>query len=286
MATNQVELRTVEKVMSDYTPTYQPIYPLFLAKSEQYAREVGKLDFRRVDVIGDIRARHVTPKDTELKQITVTDGKKTFKKYFLANQFRRSTFNSQAAAEEVVARVLDEHQIQADEMLLLGDGTSVGTQLNNGLFYSEDANYVLKNSYEIPVSDRLTLFHTKVVEMAALADAVAGRKVILFYGNVIPSFDSLYSSTQIAFKEALQKVLGPNYSMVKIPTAATPSSANGFIIANMDQVKLHYTVLPELMDQGYNAEMLHYWFNFLQGSMMLEVLAPGGVIRQPTTLAV
>lgn len=285
MTTNKIILRTVEQFMSDYTPTYQPIYPIFLTgKSQQYEREVGKIDFRRVDAVGDIRARHITPKDTEIKQISVMEGKKTFKKYFLANQFRQSNLQDRQGAEEIIARVLDEHQIQADELLLTGDGSSMETVLNNGLFYSADPYYVLKQSYEIPLTDRLTAFHTKVVEIAAEADAVAGRKVIFFYGNVLPYFDSLYSSTQVAFKSALQTVLGENYSFVKIPSAVTPASANGFIVANLDQTKLHYTVLPELMDQGINAENMYYWFNFLMGSMMLEVLAPGGIIRQPTTL--
>ncbi len=89
--TNQIVLRSVEQFMSDYTPIYQPIYPLALTgKAQQYERQVGKLDFRRVQTVGDIRAKHITPKDSEMQQIAVMEGKKTFKKYFLANQFVRS----------------------------------------------------------------------------------------------------------------------------------------------------------------------------------------------------
>lgn len=286
MPTNKIALRTVEQFMSDYTPTYQPIYPIFLAgKSQQYAAEVGKMDFRRVDAVGDIRARHLTPKDTEIKQVSVMEGKKSFKKYFLANQFRQSNLQDRQGAEEIVARVLDEHQIQADELLLLGDGTAGNNVLNNGLFWSGDSNYVLESSTEIVAgTGRLTDLHTKIVATCADADAVAGRKVVFLYGNILPYFDSLYSETQIAFKAALAQVLGPNYSFVKIPAACTPASSNGWIVANMDQTKLHYTVLPELMAQGVNEENMYYWFNFMMGSMMLEVLAAGGIIRQPSTL--
>lgn len=285
MPTNKIALRTVEEFMSDYTPVYQPIYPLFLGgKSQQYEREVGKLDFRRVEAVGDIRAKHITPKDTELRQVSVMEGKKTFKKYFLANQFTLSQFQDRQGVEEIVAQVLDEHQVQMDEMLLLGEGTSDSTMLNNGLFWSGDANYTLETSVQIDSTDRLYDFHNKVVTTAQKANQVAGRKVIIFYGNVLPYVNSVYETAVKGWRIALSEVLGPNYSFVELPEAATPSSANGWIIANLDQCKLHYTELPQLMAQGQNEEKMYLWFNFLMGSMMLEVLAKNGIIRQPSTL--
>lgn len=286
MSTNKITLRTVEEFMSDYTPIYQPIYPLFLGKSQQYANEVGKLDFRRVEAVGDIRAKHQTPKDTEIKQVSVMEGKKSFKKYFLANQFRQAQIQSREGAEEVVAQVLDEHQVQADELFLLGEGTSNSTMLNNGLYHSDDANYILKSSTAIAVTDRLADFHSKVVETCQEADEVAGRKVVIFYGDdIIKLFNGVYPDAAQPFKEVLAKVLGENFSLVKLPKAATPAGAAGWIVANLDQCKLHYTALPQLLAQGHNEENMYYWNNFMMGSMMLEVLAKGGVIRQPATLA-
>ena len=73
MATNKIALRTVEEFMSDYTPVYSPIYPLFMGKSQKYEREVGELNFRRVEAVGDIRAKHITPKDTEIRRISVRE---------------------------------------------------------------------------------------------------------------------------------------------------------------------------------------------------------------------
>ena len=286
MATNQIELRTVDEFMTDYTPVYQPIYPLFLGgKSQSYSREVGKLDFRRIQAVGDIRAKHITPKDTEIRQVSVMEGRKSFKKYFLANQFTLSEFQDRQGVEEVVAQVLDEHQLQSDELLMLGEGTSENDVLNNGLYYSNDANYTLLPSVEIPTADRLYAFHNLMVATAQRADQVAGRKVIFVYGNAIaPLVASVYPTAVRAWKAALLEVLGANYSVIKIPTVATPPGANGWIVANMDQCKLHYTVLPELMNQGENEEKMYLWFNFLMGSMMLEVLAKDGIIRQPATL--
>lgn len=286
MATNKIALRTTEEFMSDYTPIYQPIYPLFLGKSQQYANEVGKLDFRRVEAVGDIRAKHITPKDTEIRQVSVMEGKKSFKKYFLANQFTMSQVQDRQGLEEVVAQVLDEHQIQADELFLLGEGTSASNVINNGLFHSADANYTLKTSVAVAVADRLADFHAKVVSTAQDADQVAGRKIIVFYGtDILPLFNSIYPDAARPFKSVLAEVLGSNFSLVQMPKAATPAGVSGWIVANIDQCKLHYTALPQLLAQGHNEEKMYYWNNFMMGSMMLEVLAKDGIIHQPATLA-
>jgi hypothetical protein len=287
MNTGKIALRTVEEFMSDYTPIYQPIYPLFLGKSQQYSAEAGVLNFRRVEAVGDIRTKHITPKDTEIKQIAVMEGKKAFKKYFLANQFTLSQVQDRQGIEEVVAQVLDEHQLQMDELFLLGEGTNAGNVINNGLFHSADANYSLESSTTIAGGDgRLLDFHAKVVGSAEEADQVAGRKIVMFYGtSILPLFNSLYAGPATPFKKVLAEVLGPNFSLVQMPKAATPAGANGWIVANLDQTKLHYSALPQLLDQGHNAEKMYYWHNFMMGSTMLEVLAKDGIVHQPATLA-
>ncbi len=271
--------------MQGYTPVYQPIYPLLMGKSQAYSEEAGKIDFKRVDTIGDIRAKHITPKDTEIRQLAVKEGSKSFKKYFLANQFTLSALQDRAGVEDVVAQVLDEHQKQFDELVLLGEGTSAGTVINNGLYWSGDSNYVLNSSSEIDTdADPLIGMHSKIMEVVATADAQAGRKLLIVYGtDVLAKFDSLYAAQPVPFKRVLSEVLGSNYSMAKLPSAITPASANGFMVVNLDQVKLHHSTLPSLKAQGVNEEKMYAWFNFLMGSAMLELLAPGAVIRQPVT---
>lgn len=159
--------------------------------------------------------------------------------------------------------------------------------INNGLFHSNDANYVLETSTAIASGDgRLADFHTKVVATCQKADEVAGRKVVIFYGtDVLPLFNGVYATAAQPFKKVLQDVLGDNFSLVILPKAATPAGVSGWIVANLDQCKLHYTALPQVLAQGHNEENMYYWNNFMFGSMMLEVLAKQGVIRQPATLA-
>lgn len=284
--TNKIQLKDVDQYMADYRPVYNPIYPLFLSNSQSYSQEVGKVNFKRLEAVGDIRAHHVTPKDTEIKQIGVVEKSKTFKKYFLANQYVQSALQDQGQVEDVVRQVLDEHQKHMDDLLLLGEGTSDGTVVNNGLFWSGDANHTTESSVELDTdADTLLDLHAKVMANAESADQIDGRKMIIFYGtNITPLYDGVYTASNTPFKRVLQEVLGGNYSTMKLPTAVTPSSSHGWMIVNLDQCKLHYTALPSLKAQGINDEKMYSWHNFLMGSCMLEVLASGGVIKQPATL--
>lgn len=288
MPTDKVGLRSVDEFMAGYAPIYQPIYPLFLGKSQAYSEDVGSAAMRRVNTIGDIRAKHITPKDTEIRQIAASEGSKTFKKYFLANQFQISHLQ-QDNADDVVSQVLDEHQTQMDELFLLGEGTSASTMLNNGLFWSNDPNYVLNSSAEVQKDadgNHLVDFVAKVMTNATTANRSAGRKLILFYGTtVLPKYYSIFPNGARSFRGALTEVLGTNYSVAEIPAAITPSGTNGWIICNLDQLRLHYTVLPRLQASGSNEEKMYDWYNFIMGSAMLEVLASGGVVRQPATFA-
>ena len=287
MSTNKVGLRTVDEFMGGYQPIYQPIYPLFLGKSQAYSEDAGTASMRTVNTVGDIRAKHLLPKDTEIKLVAAKESSKTFKKYFLANQFQLSHLQAQNGTDDVIAQVLDEHQIQMDELFLLGEGTSASTMINNGLFWSNDANYVLESSTEVQkdaASDHLIDFASKIMVNASTANRSAGRKLVLFYGTtLIPKYNSLFANGSRSFPSAAKEVLGANYSVGEIPAAITPASANGWIVVNLDQVRLHYTALPSLKTQGSNDEKMYYWFNFLMGSCMLEVLASGGIVRQPAT---
>ncbi len=288
MGTNRIVLRTIQEFMQDYVPVYQPLYPLLLGKSQSYAEEVGRIDFKRVNTVGDIRAHHVTPKDTEMRQISVNEGTKSFKKYFLANQFTQSALQDNRLLEDAIKQVLDEHHKQMDELVMFGEGTSsLSDVINNGLFWSNDANYDLEGSAAVDGvgKDPLIDLHAKVMTTSRAADVVAGRKVIIFYGDVIlPYFDGIFASHQQAFKKVLGDTLGSNYSLMKAPPGLTTQSSSGWIVVNLDQVKLHYTALPQLKAQGVNDEKLYAWFNFLMGSTMLEVLASKAIIHQPATV--
>ena len=283
--TNKIVLPTADEFISGFKPTYVPLLPLFMSKAKIYSIEEGTLNFKRVDAVGDLRSKIFGSKDTEIHQITAKDSKKSYKKYFFASQFVQSNLQSTEGYSDVVAQVLNEHNKQADELFLTGEGTANNNVVNNGLFYSGDANFLEKASYEVKKDtngDHLADLYQKMVSITEEANVVDGQKMILVYGSaMIAKYNSLFVETKNPFSEVLGKGL-PGVAINKIPASVTPAG-NGFIVINMDQIMLHITTLPIVKKNGINEEKEYAWTNFLLGSTMLEVLAASGVIKQPVT---
>ncbi len=286
--TNKIALRTAEEFMSDYVPTYKALYPLLMKNAQAYPQVVGELSFRRATTVGDIRAKRVTPKDTHIHQIAVAEGKKVFKKYFDAAQFRQSKFQDTDGVEDIIKEVLDENEKLQDELAAFGEGTSASTMLNNGYFWSDDKNYTLESSAVVAAATtgyHLPDMHTKMMVTINKANLLDGEKVMVLYGDdVCAKFDGLYANSDAPFKRVLQEV-AEGWTFLKMPEQITPDSVNGWIAINLDQIKVNFTVFPSLIGQGVNEEHMHSWHNFLLGSMMIEVKAKDGIIRQPVTFA-
>lgn len=285
MSTNKIVLRSTDEVMADYVPTYTPFWQILLGKSKAYPEVVGKLNFKRLEAVGNIRNQKYNPKDTHIHQVGAVEKSKTFKKYFLASQFVQSTLQDREQNEDVVKQVLDENNKLMDDMVLLGEGTSASTMINNGLYWSADPNYLLESSSALASTDgHLPALHASVIAEKIKADAVAGRKIVVFYGEtMLLKLSGIYGTSGQPFRDTLGKALGGNYSIAELPVEVTPSGANGYWILNLDQVLLHYTTAPKLADQGVDGRAMEVWHNFLMGSSMVEVLAYKGIIRQPHT---
>lgn len=286
MSTNRVALRSVEQFMADYKPIYTPLYTAFLGNSVGYSEEAGKISFNRLEAVGDLRSKHLTPKDSVIDQVSVVESLKVFKKYFLGKQFIQSALQDNSRTEQVIAQVLDEHQRHMDDMLLLGEGTNSSNMINNGLFWSGDANYTLESNvdYGDVSADPLVDLHKKMMATAAKAKLIDGQKLVIVYGStLLPFFNGVYASNPVPFKSVISDVLGSDFAFAEMPADVTPAGANGWIMATLPQVKLHYTSLPQLKAQGVNDEKMYSWHNFLMGSCMVDVLAKNAIIRQPAT---
>lgn len=279
MQTGKIVLREIETMMNDFKPTYIPLMPLFLAVAQIYAIEEGKVKFTSLDAVGDLRGKLLGSKDTEMHVINSKEGSKTFKKYFFGAKYKQSNFQDTAGYERVTGQTLDEHNVQNDELFL-------GTDVNSGLYTSTDANYDLKASYEVKKDtdgEHLADLYQKMVSAVEEADTVDGEKLILVYGDaMIAKFNGLFGKTNTPFSKAISDAL-PNASFNKMPKKITPAGANGFMVVNMAQIKVHYCTLPKVMGQGVNDEDMYAWTNFIIGSSMVDVLVKGGILRQPVT---
>lgn len=279
--TNKIVLRSVEEFLTGYKPGYNPIMPMFLGKSKQYPAEAGKVTFSHVEAVGDLRGRVITPKDTEIHQVGAKEFSKVFKKYFLGAKYKQSQLQDSKGIEDVNAQVLDEHNKQADE-LLLGDAN------NSGLYTSSDTNYTLNTSYEVAKATdntHIADLYTKMVSVIETANAVDGQKLVLVYGDtLIAKFNSMFAATNRPFASVLAEAT-EGVTVAKLPAAISTGLGNGFIVINLDQIELHYTLLPTIKAQGINEEEMYAWTNFLMGSSMVDVKAKDGIIRQPLTFA-
>ena len=282
--TNHIELRSVDQFLADFKPTYPPVMPSLLRNSQQYTVEEGTLNFKRVEAIGDLQAKVFGSKDNLMHQIHSTIGSKAFKKYFLAAQYVQSQLQNREGYEQVLAQVLDEHNKQNDILFLTGGGTAANNVINNGLFWSADANYIVNSEYTVQkdaTDDHLADLYSKIMSLMETANTLDGDKMIMFYGaNVINKINGLFVENKAPFLKTLQDAL-PAVGLAKMPAAITPASSHGLLIINLDQIKTHYSVLPQVRKQGINDEKEYAWSNFLMGSSMVDCLNMGAIIKQP-----
>lgn len=280
--TNKLVQRTVDEFMADYTPAYNSIMPLFLGNSAAYSLDMSLVKLNSIDVVGDVRSKRFSPKDTEFKQIAVAAGSKNYNKYYFASQYLQSTMQDNEGYERIVAQVLDEHAKQADEVFVTGDGQSDATVKNNGLLYSMDPNYTKNASV---LTSTLSAIYQQIVNQVEEANAVDGEKLVLTYGSLmIAQYNSLFSGTNTPFSKTLADGLS-GVQIAKLPTSITPAGQNGFLVINRPKTKLHYTTLPKVDDAGIEAKTKTAWTNFIAGSSMLEPQAKGAIIRQPLTFS-
>lgn len=288
MSTNKIVLRSVEEFLGGFVPTYRPIMPMFLGegRARQYSVEVGKIDFKIAQTVGDLRARLLSPKDSEIFQVASNEKTKTFKKHFFGAQYVQSSLQDQRGVEDVMAQVLDEHNKQNDEIFLFGEGTSAGNVVNNGLFWSADENYELKTSAEIELGadgKHQADLYEKITDTLLEADDVDGQKMVMIYGDdAVKKFNGLLTETSQPLSTVMRNA-NPGVSFARMPKTVTPAGVNGYMVVNMNQILTHYCLIPRIDDQGVDAKMKQIWTNFLMGSSMVEVKADKGIIRQPIT---
>lgn len=280
MSTNLIISQTSQEFLSGYTPIYSPIYPLFTQNGQQYALQAAERTLRRAVALGDIRTKRYSPKDTEVKHFNAGPQDKVFKAYLNVVRFTHSIFQDASGVPDILSQALEEHQKAQDELLYFGDGATDGAQINNGLYFSSDANYVKESSSSLSATNQLELFHQAVVSEAR-AVSVGGERSIIFYGDTcLAALDSLHASGGGTVLGNLIEVLS-DFNLIRSPKGLTPSGENGILVVNHAQVKTHYVTEPVILDQDTDRKEMQAWANFVQGSMMVDVAAPGGIRKLP-----
>lgn len=282
MNSSHIGTADIDKMNESYNPAYAALVSLFLPKSEEYEAKEGSVNFKEVETVGDVKAKRISPKDTELELINTRISKKVFNKYYHGIKYTVSELQSDESFQKTIDQVLDEHLKQFDEIFVTGDTH------NNGLLASSDTNYVLKASQPVGTTTpaKQAALLPLIAGIAEDMKSIAGSKTLYYYGisDVINSIDT----NGISFKKLLNEVVGEEIELVKIPTealGATYGALKGFVVVAHDHVSLNYTALPHVKASAMNEEGGYRWARFLSGSSMLEVNAKGAVQHQPVTYA-
>jgi hypothetical protein len=282
MSTGYPNVKSTTEFLKDYVPTYKPIFPLFLTKGKKHAEEIGQAISKRYEAVGDYRMAQITPKDTLLRTIGCGERSKTFKKLFLMNQFELSGLQSQDAQSEIVKQVLDEGSKQFDEGLWLGGGTSDATVVNDGIFWTLDANrqtLVTADHSALSTTLMSALLGT-ILSSWDTANQIAGEKILIPYGDVKSKMFEILSGSTTLMKACEEN----GVKLAMVPDALIPASNHGILIINLDQVVVHYTAIPKLDDTGFERKSKVFWTNFLQGNTMVDILVYGGIMKQSIVL--
>lgn len=278
---------TIEKVNEAYMPSYTPLFPI-LTKTKKYDEFIGEVKLKETSVIGDARAREINAQDTEFKHAKSAQATKNFNKYFKGIKHIVSGFVDNSDFQKVSDEILDINLMEFDKAFFTGDANSSGAIRNNGLWLSNDPNYILKASQNLGANptqdDWKTLFDALIREAESKLGNAA--KVILLAGTAATKLGKFVPGTTTTYIRAIQNAytdLGKQVTIEAVPTNLEDETTNGVLLLTPSQILHHYTALPYIKGNGYNDENSYTWMSLIYGSSMVDVQKSGAIIKKPLT---
>lgn len=278
--TNKPILRSSEEFASNYTPVYPAVYPMFLsgAHSKPYERIEGTQNVKGVEAIGDMLAKKFSSKDTLIHQLHGKDKTFTFDKNFWLAEYKTGINQSSEGDPELVNEFLDNQNVLLDQLLMFGD------EGNQGLYTNNSSNFVTEGAIgSIDDSDKNAFFEA-IMATAEEADKMAGSKILMPFGTVTRKLwrAGLFSTGQASVKGNLMQALGSEYTPMAMPQQITPNGEEGWLVINMNKIRVHNHGAP-WMEPGEDAPRRSRYVHFLLGSVGVELLAKGAIIKQVVT---
>lgn len=279
-ATNKPILRTAEEFAGQYTPVYPAIYPMFLSggQAKPYERVEGTQKVKGVEAIGDMIAKKFSSKDTMIHQLHGKAKEFVFDKNFYLAEYKTGINQSTEGDPQLVQEFLDNQNLKLDQLLLFGD------EGNQGLYTNNSANYVTESAISsIDPTDKHAFFEA-IMASAEEADKNAGSKVLMLYGEMTRRLwrAGLFETGQASVQSNLMTALGSEYTPVLMPAQVTPSSVEGWLIINMNKIRVHHHGAP-WMEMGEDAPRRLRYTHFLIGSVGVELLHNGAILKQAVT---
>lgn len=285
MSTDVIEgLKTKEEYLETVQFSY---YPVSLAIREKEKHDIAgaeTIKFRSLDVENEsIVAENLTAGQTEVAHIKAREGTKNYNKVLKGAKIMQSVRNfGFNKIPQLISKIVRGYSIIFDKIVLFGgDG-------NNGIINTADPEAIAMDSVEIDMTASEQSILNQIVKVLAnakrkVSDTTASTSILIYvYGSkLLNALDTItYNGKSV--REAMQAAW-PQATFVEVAGLVNDTDKEGMSIISQDLVTLHYSALPSMSDDGYNAENKYFWADFEVGSAMVDVREYGALINQPLT---
>ena len=268
----QFNLPTAEELRSNYVAKYNPFFALI---SERQAHTVtyNSVNIKSSESIGDVLAKKIGISDTEQKQVISGRKTKTFNKEFLGIKYIVNKKQDMTDYQDIVNGVVNSNLIQFDKEIFQGTN-------NNGIISSSDSDHE-ENSPIVAATLNASFAAINTVLIESENANGNGTKTIAPYGAFRTLLNTFNTDQTDTYLNILKRQF-PNVKFVEVPSGLV-TSETGFVCMSGDYVKLHYTQLPQAINNGENVENGYVWTNVGYGTANVECSAPKAIIVQPIT---
>ena len=281
---------TAEKVNEAFVSTYAPLFPI-LTQTQKYEEIIGEVKLKESTVIGDARARKLNAQDTEWKHAKTGIKTKQFNKYFSGIKHIVSGFVDNSDFQRNSDEILETNLMEFDKNVFFGDPTEAGVLRNNGLWASNDPNYIanaMKNMSANPTQDEWKDLLDALVFAAEQKLGNVSKKIILV-GAAATKLGRFVPNTTTTYIRAIQNAYADEGKDVTIESAPSNlvagTNESGILTLTPAKIIHRYTALPHIKANGYNEENAYTWMSLIYGSSMVDVQKEGALIKQPITFA-
>jgi hypothetical protein len=287
-------LKTIDQYKEGASISYIPAI-LAIPKRIPFSLDIDKITFKEYNVEKDsVVPTFLTSEMTEINHVKVSTQAHTFNAYgkgikLIKDNYKNASVNVQAFHDQV----LRELAIQFDRNSFIGEGG------NNGLITSTDSNFVTNSSEAIPAISGDGDGFNQIQKAKQIAtnlniqvnDLTASTNItVYFYGAaLLPFLGSITPNQETDARSHIEQAFaGKTVNFVDISALAAPASlglGSGIIVVSNDLTGLEHSGLPNLKNDGVNAEDDYYWSRYFYGSSQIRPEVYGAVIKQPITFS-
>jgi len=171
--------KSIEYLNRNYTPTITPIYADYLGKIKGYDNIIKSVKIEHIEVVdalnSDVIAKRVNPQQTDINTVKTRLSSKQVIMDFFMLQYKRSFHQNNFGVEDALSEIKDKNNMHLDSMFFLGEQSSSGEQINNGLWNSTDSDFDEQASTNIPQNFTINDVKEKLDNLLKISEENSGN---------------------------------------------------------------------------------------------------------------